>query len=290
MSGPLEKTVRIVDRDFSPGSEKKEILSIELLPGGFSFAILDAPQFKYQALFSIFTGNAEKDSWPVSGYLTRDQEMEELLGKEYLKTTIACFTPQLTLLPNEVFLSEDQEAMHRFSCSVPSGHVIRTDRMNNLQGYGVYSLPETLVGELEQLFPGHRLWHAGSVLVENTLATARIERWPGDIVLHIRREYFELLLLDIKGLVYYNTFRYNEFDDLMYFLFYVLEQFGRDPKSSWAILSGEIAMDSQAFTTLASYFGKVSFTARNDAYRYSPEFERYPDHYFYNLLNLNFCG
>jgi hypothetical protein len=290
MSGPFERTVRIIDQDFSPGSEKKEILSIELLPGGFSFAILDAPLFKYQALLSVLLNDKERDLCGVSRFKTLDPEIRELLEKDYLKTTIACFTPQLTLLPNEVFLQEDQEAMHRFSCTVPPDHVIRIDRMNNMQGYGVYSLPATLLKELEDEFADHRLWHAGSVLIENTLATARIENWPGDIVLHIRQHYFELLLLDRKRLVYYNAFRYNQFDDLMYFLFYVLEQFELDPKSSWAILIGEIAMDSPGFSTLASYFGKVSFTARNDAYKYSPEFEAYPHHYFFNLLNLNFCG
>ncbi len=290
MSETLESSIRIIDRDFSAESENKEILSIELLPGGFSFAILDASTFKYQVLISGVMSRKDNEPSGPSCLMDADPEIRSLLDRAYLKTTIACFTPRLTLLPNEVFLKEDQESAHRFACAVPSEHAIRIDRLNNLQGYGVYSLPSDLVVQLERKFPRHRLWHSGGVLIENTLATARLENWPGDVVLHIRRSFFEVLLLDRKRLVYYNAFRYNQFDDLMYFLFYVLEQFRLDPKSSWAILSGEVAMDSPEFLTLASYFGKVSFTSRNDAYKYSSEFDQYPHHYFFNLLNLNFCG
>jgi hypothetical protein len=290
MSDSLEKSIRIVDQNFSPESDNKEILSIELLPGGFSFAILDASSFRYQVLMSgVVKGTGPELAGP-SRLMAADPEIRSLLDRAYLKTTIACFTPRLTLLPNEVFLKEDQESLHRFACNVPRDHTIRIDRLNNMQGFGVYSLPADLVKQLERSFPRHRLWHSGSVLIESTLATARLENWPGDVVLHVRRSIFEVLLLDRKRLVYYNTFRYSEFDDLMYFLFYVLEQFQLDPKTSWAILGGEIAMDSPEFRTLASYFGKVSFTARNDAYRYSAEFDHYPHHYFFNLLNLNFCG
>lgn len=290
MPVPPGKTIRIADKDFSPGSDNKEILSIELMPDGFSFAILDANAFKYQFLLATMFDEEQKDLSLLPDRLLADPEIHELLSRKYLKTTIACFTPQLTLLPNELFIKEDQEAMHRFSCSVPLDHLIRTDRLNNLQGYGVYSLPERLVGRLGQLFPEHRLWHSGSALIENMLAASRLEDWPGDVILHIRKSCFEVMLLDKKKLVYFNVFQYRDFGDLMYFLFYVLEQFGRDAKSSWAILAGEISMDSPGFASLASYFGKVSFTGRNDAYRYSLGFENYPHHYFFHLLNLNFCG
>ena len=284
------KAIRIIDEDFSRGPDAKQILSIELLPDGFSFAILDVSSFSYQVLLAGESPEGRVGSGGVLRSLLDDPQAGDLLRRPFLKTTVSCFTSQLTLLPNELFIKGDQELLHRFSCRLPEGHTIRIDRMNNLQGFGVYSLPGSLLDTLDEAFPGHRLWNTGSALIESMLANVRMEALKVDLILHVRRGYFDLILLENNRLVFYNAFSYRIFDDLMYFLFYVLEQFEMDPKRLNTLLAGELSMDSEPYGMLSGYLGKVDFIGRNDAYRYSRGFDELPHHAHYNLLNLAFCG
>lgn len=289
MPGPFRKTISIVDNAFSSGSERNEILSIELSLDGFSFAILDPKHFRYLRLDSYQFKSAQHAEGLAQSLEAFIKECPLLLGS-FERVSVAWYQPQFSLIPAELFLHAGKETYQRFCGPTPEGHDLKADKLNNLEAYGIYPFPETLRKKLEFLYPIHRIRHTGTVLIESTLAAFRLEELKADIVLHIKPGHFELLLLDGKRLLFYNSFSYQAFDDLMYFLFYVLEQFGLDASQMEAMLAGEISLDSKKYQYLAQYFKRVSFAGRSDVYHYGPEFDEVPHHYFFNLLNLNTCG
>lgn len=289
MSGPFLKTVSIVDKDFLPGSERNEILSIELSLDGFSFAILDPRHFRYLKLESYSYGPGlvlEKFADDLGEFI-RDYPL--LLGS-FERISVAWFQPQYTLVPEELFLHSGRTAYHHFSGEVPPGFELRVDKLNNLGAYGIYPFPEVVRRRLEFLYPAHRVRHTATVLIESLLSAFRLDEARSDLVIHIRQGHFELLLFEGDRLVFYNSFAYKAFDDLMYFLFYVLEQFQLDAGNVEALLAGEISLDSVEYETLSQYFKKVGFLNRSDIYKYGPEFDAIPHHTFFNLLHLNTCG
>ncbi len=289
MPGPVSKTISIVDKDFTSGSQTKKILSIELGLDGFSFTVLDVLEFKYQLLESYQWSGGQ--SWgKISGLLENIVKENPLLTNNFERVNIAYFSPQLTLVPFEVFQHLHKESYHDFVSDSPPGHHVNSDRLNNLKAYGVYSFPDVLQKKLDFLFPVHRIRHSGSVLIESLLAAIKMGEWEADIVLHIRPDFLEVLLIDGQKLLFYNTFRYHAIDDLMYYLFFVLEKFNMDASEQRAMLLGEVSLDSELYRMLSAYFRETGFLRRSDFYKYSREFESIPHHFFYNLLNLNACG
>ncbi len=289
MSAPFSKTISIGSESFSPGTENKKSLSIELLPDGFSFSVLDHQQFQYLVLESFRTRQVfAMAEW--AGMLQQLVHDHPLLAQAYQKVSISWFSTQLTLIPVSLYQQDQKERYFQFANNLPADHIVVQDHLNNLDAYGLYAIPREVHNQLNQLFPGHRLRHSGTVLIESLLATRQLNEWNASLVLHIRRKHFDVVLFDDQKLHYFNSFRYEEFGDLMYYLFFVLEQFALDPNAQDVLLVGEISMDNDRFLALSQYFRKVSFIGRSDIYRYIQEFDALPHHYFYNLLNLNSCG
>jgi len=289
MSGPFRKTISIVDNTFSPGSERNVILSIELSLDGFSFAILDPQHFRYQMLESFHLAHAGQAD-ELAAELEKFIKEHPLLLGSFERINVAWYQPKYTLVPADLFLHAGKDAYHQFCGPTPDYHELKADKLNNLEAYGIFPFPEVLRKKLDFLYPSYRLRHTGTVLIESTLAAFRLGELKADIVLHIKPGHFELMLLEGSRLVFYNSFAYQAFDDLMYFLFYALEQFGLDASQMEAMLAGEISLDSKNYEMLSQYFKQVSFAGRSDVYKYGPEFDKVPHHYFFNLLNLNTCG
>lgn len=290
MSGPTRKTISIVGKDVSPGCSDHEILSVELLPGAFTIAILDSVQYRYQLLEVYQTENNILRYETVTDLLANLIDSNPYLQKVYSKVNISYYSPHLVLVPKNVSEQEDQESAYKFSCFLPAGHSIKVDRLNNLDAFGVYAIPDSLFDNLNQLFPSNKIYHSGSSFIESILATLNLEKWHPDIVLHIRQTYFEVMLIENNTIGYYKLFIYQGFDDLLYYLFYVLQQFKKDALNMQLLLAGEISLDSDSYERIASYFKVAQFVGRSDAYKYAAEFDSIPYHYFFNLLNLNSCG
>ncbi|MFP4064472.1 MAG: DUF3822 family protein [Bacteroidales bacterium] len=289
MADSLRNTLRIIDDATLAIPENEKNLSIELLPDGFVFSVMDADRFKFLALEDH---RIEQSPWevdPVShlGYfLTKNP----LSGRDYQKVIISYYSPQLILVPSAIYNPDEKEALFSLCSPVPGNHYIWSDRLHVMDGYGVYSIPKDLADFIERMLPGCKIRHYGSGFIENVLASKKLERWNADVVLHIRSTHFEVILIRNNQLEYYHSFPYQKFDDLLYYLFYVLERHKIEAGEQGLMVIGELGMDSPGFEILNGFFREVSFPRRNDMFLYSSVFEDVPHHYYFNLLNLNICG
>jgi len=290
MSGPFRKATSIVDKGFSPGAESNEILSIEILADGFTYAILDATQYKYTVL-EHFVADEASGIHSLNDRLLQSAFNElPWLTRKYQKVYIAWFSPDLVLLPGEISGFTDQKTLLEYTGQIPDDHAVKTDRLNNLNGFAIYSFPSSVLHLLTSLFPLHRLRHTGSICIESLLSMLQLENHRPDMILHIRKSSFELLLFENNRLIFFQIFNYQYFDDLLYVLFYVLSNFKLEARNLKLMLLGEISLDSDRFTRISGYFRHVFFAERSDLFRYADGFDTIPHHYFYTLLSMNACG
>ncbi len=289
MSGPFRNTIRIVDPVCETGTESKKNLSIELLPDGFVFSLLDVDAFRYIALEAY----KQEHNGHISHYLKHlggFMKDNSLLNQPFERISVSCYSPQLVIVPNDLYRHDDQEALFGFCASFQPKHHLRADLLNIMQSRAIYAVPDEVISFCEEHMPGYRLRHHGSVLIESVMAALIIENWHTDMVLHVKPRHFDVMILEKNKLLYFHSFEIQCFDDLLYYLFYVLKQYEMQAAKLKLVLMGEMAMDSDNFNVLRSFFGEVRFPERNDMYRYSTDFEKVPYHFYFNLLNLDSCG
>ncbi len=288
MSGSFRNIIRIGD---TSGHEPpgKKILSIGLRPDGFVFATLETPDLRYTTLedYEYTPGHSGEDYLQNLANFTHDHAV---FSTPYEKVNISLFTPNLLLIPAELYQENHKELLCKF-CSVnPENHTVRAEKLNTLNAFGVYLISDDLKNFFDNRFESYRLWHQGTALIESILADKQLENRQMDVVLHVKRSFFEIVLLENKRVILYQSFDYLVFDDLLYYLFYVLEQFERDAAKQKLLLIGEIGLDCDSFQILSSLFYQVSFPERNNVCRYAEPFDQIPGHYYYNLINLVTCG
>ncbi len=290
MSGPFRNIIQVSDKS-AHEPETNKTLSIGFFPDGFVFAVLNNDNYRYIALEEYHI--TSKQGSPPQEYFQQLDDFcktHPILNTAFEKVHCVYYTPQLVLIPGLLYDNKLREDYVGFCACMQKDNKIMSDRLNILDAWGVYSVPAELCRFLESSFPIHRLKHHGVVLIESTLAAQKLEPWQADAVMHLRKNHFEILLLDNQRLTCYQSFSCKAFDDVLYYLFYVLGQHELDAARLNVLLMGELAMDTAEYDTLASFFKKITFPERNDVFQYSDVFDNVPSHFYYNLLNLITCG
>lgn len=267
----------------------KDFLSIELSLDGFSYCILDTDRFRYVMLESYALGNVTEFA-QLAIVLEDFVRNRRILTSTYQRISIAFSNPLVTFVPSELFTHSEKNEYLDFNISRDESYEIKVDKMYNLSGYAVYPFPKILLQKINYLFPGCRIRHMATSLIENLTYMVRYGKANSQMILHVQPSHFEIVIFDNEKLSFFNSFKYHTWDDLFYYLFFVLEQLGLQAEDLNTMLYGEVGIKSEFYKKIKLYVKSVEFGPRNDLYKYSDAFDDIPHHYFYNLLNLNACG
>jgi hypothetical protein len=289
MLNPARELYSIHDAGKDLINSGKDFLSIELSLDGFSYCVLDTDRFRYVMLESFSLGNIS-DYAQLAIVLEDFVRNRKILTSTYQRISILFVNPLVTLVPSELFAYSEKNEYLDFNVNRDDTYEVRVDKLYNLSAYAVYPFPRVLLQKINYLFPGCRIRHMSTSLIENLTYLVRYGKVNPQLVLHVQANHFEILIYDQEKLSFFNSFRYQTRDDLFYYLFFVLEQLGLQAEDLDAMLFGEVSIKSEFYKKIKLYVKSLSFGPRNDLYKYSDAFDEVPHHYFYNLLNLNACG
>jgi len=99
----------------------------------------------------------------------------------------------------------------------------------------------------------------------------------------------EICALKNGALEFYNVFKWNSDEDILYYLLFSLEQFGFDAANVRLTLAGERPLNSALFDALKRYFKHINYTTPAPSLKLSGDLARLPSHYYFSLLNQHLC-
>jgi hypothetical protein len=289
MHVPFQELISIHDTENVLARSGKNFLSIELSPGGFSYCVLDTDRFRYTMLESYSVDQAN-DFEQLGNLLEQFTRQKKILSSYYQRISCSYISPKAVLVPSDLFSYVEKREFGDFNIYPDEDFELKVDKLNNLSAYNIYPVPKVLLKKINFLFPGNRIRHHASCLIENVIYQIRYGRSNVQLVLHIQKDHFEILYFEGESLSFYNSFLYQTWDDLFYYLFFVLEQLGLDAEKLHAMILGEVSIKSEFYKKMRLYVKSLSFGPRSDLYKYSDGFDEIPHHYYFNLLNLNSCG
>ncbi len=285
----VNKKYSLRDESFQPGFSNKHFLSIEISNDSFSYCVLDNDRFKYRLMESFeFEEQVEADVYAKNIESIVNNNLYLTSGFE--RITLVYVSPQSVFIPSELYNDEEKVNYLSFNHVIKSKHTPCSEKLHNLDAYVIYPLPDAMMLAFEKLFPGYRLRHFSTALIESILYDVRYTGYKADIVIHVQNKHFEIILLDGSRLRFYNSFNYQTWDDILYYLFYVMEQFEISAEKIDLLMLGKTSMDTNLYKNIKPYFKSVDFGKRSDLFKYAEAFDEIPHHYFYNLLNVNACG
>jgi len=289
MFGEIKKGTSLASIDLRSSFSRNYQISIELSLDGFSYCLLDSERFQYQVLESyVFKEvTSYEDLSRIAEFLV---DISPIKSIPHQRISLIFKNNQSCMVASPLFIDSEKGSYFNFHHSLKDGHEIYADKLNNLSAYNVYSLPVVIVEKFKSLFPEIRIRHYSSTLIENLCYYYKAGFFHQNVVLHVQDKHFEILLFEESKLILYNTFPYSTWEDLLYYVLYVLEQLEITPEKSDVLILGEIAMDSNSFQNIKSFMHSVDFGGRTDFFKYDHVFDDLPHHFYFNLLNVNACG
>jgi hypothetical protein len=287
MSGSFRNVISLCDTSASEPLSGN-MLSIGIQPNGFLFALMDGRNRRYLAL-EEYRCNDNIGTDKMLDNLDAFWDSLPVLGQPVAKTYLSLFEPHFVIIPASVYDPEYLESYYSFCASLPSNHQLQADKLITLNAYGIYAVSNKMIELCKERLNKYVIRHQASILIDSIITEQRNAVSQASVVLQIKAGYFEILLLQMHQLLCYQSFLYTAFDDVLYYLFYFLEQYGMNANQIDLVFLGEMTTDSREFNTLKGFFRTVILPERNKQCLYSEVFEQLPAHYYHNIFNLIQC-
>jgi len=268
------------------------ILSIQLSEEWFSYCILDKNTNRYIALssYSLVEKKSKKQKEKNEGsYIEKLTSSFEWLKNPFKKVCIIYVNQRSEIVPSLLFDPSHKKEYLDFVVSSKDDETVYYDSLPKLNLYNVYSLPGTLEKQLKSIFMNCTIMHYSSTLLTNVFFKLVEKSVKTQLFLNVQLGTFDLIVSKGGELAYFNTFRLLSDDDLLYYLFYVIEQLKLDTNEVSVQLMGEVETGSVIHKNISKYIRDVAFIKRNVDFKYIDVFDDIPQHFFYNLLNANLC-
>jgi hypothetical protein len=142
---------------------------------------------------------------------------------------------------------------------------------------------------LKALFPRARFICHSSALIEGLMIQYKNLPEEKRAFVNTRNSFIDIVIIEGKNLLYYNSFKYASKEDFIYYIIFVLEQLNLNPEETELILSGFIEKSSSLFEMVYKYVRNIRFRELSGNFSYSYVFDEIPSHYFTNLINSGLC-
>ncbi len=288
MSQNIHLSKSIFDKALNIEATKDYRLSIQVSTDGFSFCVLDTTRNKYSGLENY-------EFQDVRSPLVLEEALKVIikgsqwLSKDFQGIKIMFESPQMSLVPKPLFDAGQAPEYLRFNHFTDADDKIFHDHLHNLDAINVFSVPGNIAKLLNQFFPGIRINHFSSALIESLLIRNKNYGEGNMIFVNVRKQWLDIIVLNGRKLLFFNSFQFRTKEDFAYYLIYVIEQLNMNPEKVELELMGEILKISDIYDITFKYVRNLKFINRSEEYSYSYVFDETPGHFYYNLLNLQRC-
>ncbi|MDZ4204858.1 MAG: DUF3822 family protein [Bacteroidales bacterium] len=282
--------IRYYDSSLNHSYSEDYILSIRILPDGFSFAVLNKSTNKYIALESYtYTHKSRRGQVFVSAsylsWLNKILGKQPLLHQHFSEIVILVGDTPFTLIPPALFSAANQEIYLRFNHPVANHEKIFSDILDTPELVITYSMPVLLSDWISSCFPGAKRFHITRSLIRSIYTRFKGEKSHDRVFVNIRTSSFDLVVLRKVQIYYCNTFHYEAPSDLLYYLLFVFEQLHLDTDALLLTLLGDADPNSEMYELLSKYVQSIDFLTPHNYFSYSHEIPHTSLHKFYDLLN-----
>ncbi|MCK9204510.1 MAG: DUF3822 family protein [Bacteroidales bacterium] len=288
--------VNDLDESFNVQDTRNYGLSMVFNEAGASCSFLDFRRNKYLGIQHIKKNDPDSGK-NVAGakpsfedFLKSAFSSLPWLKNQYKSIKIAYEGTKSTLIPAPLFDVKERDNYLRFSFAEGVEEKSFSDHLIPLDIQHVYAIPVTVYNTIKNHYPMVSMVSFASVVIESIWINYKNRINTNRVFLHIRENWFDLMIFDGHRMSYFNSFAYQNREDIIYYLIFVMEQLNHNPENMPVILLGNIEKNAPLSELLYKYVRHIEFARRNDAFKYSHTLDHFPSHFYYPLLNFQICG
>ena len=285
MTISLNPTENLFDPSINKQNYSSISLSVQLSLNYLSFSIIDNSQNKFLAIVN-YTFPEKASPYKLAEFLTKLFEYENLLKKDFKNIIISYETIQSTLIPEELFDSNQLETYLKFQFTDIEDKSILHNFIENQKIYSVFAIPTCIYTVFQNNLSNYKIIHSAHSFIESIYKNFNSQsNFNNKIFVDIDNYSFGMLIFRNNKLLLNNNYGFKTKEDFIYYLLYTLKQLNIDIQSINLVLSGKIAINSSIFNLLSRYISNISFIENKSYFTFSDALAKTPSHQYYKLLN-----
>jgi hypothetical protein len=261
------------DPSFTPEKLREYDLVFQVTPHSCAFSLFDTTENRY-----IGIADADVPLAQVRGEIP-------WIGKSARSVKIIIENNRSTLVPEDLFEEQQEEAYLKFVVDEKDDETVLHDHIRSLELIDIYGVNEALLEQVTGIYPDAEIRHVSGVLIDSAWLNFKNRLDEKRIFLNVRNDDFNMLIFGNRQLLFSNAFPVAAAEDLVYYLLFVMEQHHLNPEDIPVTLMGQVDEKSLVFDLLKRYVRKVDFAPRNGSVLFSPVFDDLPGQFYYTLLN-----
>jgi hypothetical protein len=231
-------------------------LSIQVSLNGLSFCILDsigkkivrAASYRFTSRLNPYEAQKELKAF------VKSQAIEQYAFSE----VVAVHRNDLfSLVPKVLFDPQELPNYLKFNARILANDLLEYDEIPSFDLVNVYVPFVNINNAIYDLFGEFEFKHHGTVLIESLLGSAARISEPVCFA-YVTPEAFDLIVIQQKKLLFFNTFSYKTPEDFLYYLLFSLEQLPLDAQETKLRLFGSIEEGDPVFDLCQEYLPHLS--------------------------------
>lgn len=283
LKNKISLSTSLIDEAFDVKKISNFKLIIQIGVDGVELAVYDTVKSKFIAFEKHVFQNVHffeliPDLW---GFLAKSRK---LIPHKYKSVECVVVNKLSTLIPNPLFEEGKSDLYLQFNSALSEGDVSLSDDLKSLDAKNVFALPQDLKNKLNALYSDVSYHHFSSALIESLLLKNK-NATKKKVYVHVGATHFEVVFVEGKKLIFYNSFNYQSPEDFIYYLLFACDQLQLNPENVEVVLLGEVEKKSALYTIAHKYIRNLKFGARKCDAELSYQLQDLPKHYYYTVFN-----
>lgn len=257
-------------------------LNLLLEDGRISAAIFNNDNTQLHEICSLTFSEPKQNSQNAINELGFFLKDFNILKHHFAHVQIQLLNRLFTLVPN-AFSNGNLKEILEFNLGISNINKVQHSLINNSIDF-VYTYDLDLHLFLEKTFNTAKIEHAGAVSADLFLKSALLKK--SDVFLNIHDHVIELMVKKDKDLLFYNIFKWDSNEDILYFLLFTIEQFQLNQSTLQLSIASNIPANHGVFELMKKYIRNIQFVSSKAI---NQPAENLPNHYYFNILNYHLC-
>ncbi len=222
---------------------------------------------------------------------TVEQAIEELghflaefniLKHRFNHVSVQVLNRLFTLVP-QAYSDPNLKGLLEFNTGAKDISTVQTNLVNNSVLFA-YTYDLELLAFIEKTFSSAKIDHIGAGSIDLFLNLPYFK--SSDVLLNIHHSCLELIIKSKHSLLFYNIFKFDSNEDVLYFLLFSCEQFQLNKETLRLQIAGNKPVTDELFDLIKKYIRNVNFVSSKALDKPVSDL---PNHYYFNILNKHLC-
>jgi hypothetical protein len=258
-------------------------LSIQISLNGLSFCILNTIENKITSLQHFHFDTVTNPLQLETAIIELFNSHANVFDQEFQEVTVSYINTLSTFVPKPLFSDKNVSDYLKYNTKILPNDYITFDVVKNNDMVNVY-IPYVNINNLFfDKYGAFTYKHFATVLLENIFQLSENSQ-EATVYVHVQKEQFEIIVIQQKKLIFYNSFEYTSSEDFIYYLLFTMEQLSLNTNELQLYFLGDITKEDSLYTVTYTYVRNVSFLDKKYNFTFHETVAKPANHKNFTLL------